>query len=47
MTIRDFKGRIYTVIEIGRITTLLKCEKTGDSVRIRSYDWDEIGFIKQ
>lgn len=47
MTIRDFKGRIYTVIEIGRNSTLLRCEKTGDSVRIRSYGWNEIGFIKQ
>jgi hypothetical protein len=46
ITIKDFKGRIYDVLETGVTTTLLRCVKTGDHIRIRSYGWHEIGFVR-
>jgi hypothetical protein len=46
LTVKDFKGRLYSVIEVNSQSTLLRCTKTGDHVRIRSFDWHAIGFIK-
>ena len=46
ITVRDFKGRLYDVIEHKADTTLLRCVQSGSYVRIRSYGWDEIGFVK-
>jgi hypothetical protein len=44
--VRDFKGRLYQILEVGRDTTLLRCQHTGDMVRVRSYGWDDIGFVR-
>lgn len=44
--IKDFKGWLYQIVDIGHDTTLLLCESTGQYVRIRSWGWDEIGFIR-
>lgn len=46
MIVKDFKGRIYKLMDVGRDTTLLECSLTGAMVRIRSWGWDEIGFVK-
>ena len=43
--IRDFKGRVYKIIEEGMKTVLLECSD-GSRVRIRNYGWNEIGFIR-
>lgn len=44
--IKDFKGRVYNLIEICKDSALLECVLTGDKVRIRSYNWDDIGFVR-
>lgn len=46
MIIKDFKGRLYKLIDIGTATTLLEALADGSRVRIRSWGWDEIGFVK-
>jgi len=46
MKIKDFKGRLYTVIEERNNNTLLKCCATGHRIKIRSWGWDEIGFVR-
>lgn len=45
LTVQDFKGRLYNVLEIGRSHTVLECVKTHDRVQIRSGNWYEIGFV--
>lgn len=44
--VRDFRGCAYKIIEVNLISTLLEEIKTGARIRIRSYGWDEIGFVK-
>ena len=44
--IQDFKGRTYNLIEVDNKTTLLECTETHDRVRIASFGWDKIGFVK-
>lgn len=46
MIIRDFKGRLYKVLDIGVASTLLEVLTDGSRVRIRSWGWDELGFIR-
>ncbi len=46
ITIRDFKGRVYQVLETCNGTTLLQDVKTRDRVRVRAWGWHDIGFIK-
>jgi hypothetical protein len=46
MIIRDFKGRLYKVLDIGSASTLLEVLTDGSRVRIRSGGWDELGFIR-
>ena len=46
VTVIDFQGRPYSVLDIGPFTTLLECNATHEHVRIRNWDWNEIGFIK-
>lgn len=44
MLIKDFKGRMYSLIETTATGTLLQDCKDGSRVRIRNTGWDEIGF---
>lgn len=46
MMIKDFKGRLYKLLEVGHATTLLEDVADGSRVRIRSWGWDDIGFVK-
>lgn len=46
MIIKDFKGRLYRVLDIGMASTLLEMLSDGSRVRIRSYGWDELGFLR-
>lgn len=46
MIIRDFKGRLYKVLDIGAASTLLELLADGSRIRIRSWGWDELGFIR-
>lgn len=46
MTIKDFKGRIYSLIEVRKQNTLLECVKTNERITIRNNEWDSLGFIK-
>lgn len=45
MTVRDFKGRLYRLIEVSHKGTLLEKIDDGSRVRIRNNSWFEIGFI--
>lgn len=45
LTVKDFKGRLYRVLEIGRVYTILECLKTHDRIQIRSANWYDVGFI--
>jgi hypothetical protein len=44
--IKDFKGRLYKVLDIGMASTLLELLADGSRVSIRSYGWDELGFSR-
>lgn len=46
MTIQDFKGRIYKLIELRVNSTLLEDVQTGERVTIRNHNWDAIGFVR-
>lgn len=46
MIIKDFKGRLYKILDIGSASTLLELLADGSRVRIRSYGWDELGFLR-
>lgn len=46
MIVRDFKGRLYKLLEVNRASTLLEALADGSRVRIRSYGWDELGFVR-
>lgn len=43
-TFKDFKGRIYKIIDVSRETILMECIKTGDFIRVRSNDLKDVGF---
>lgn len=44
--IRDFKGRLYNVLDQSPISWLLECVDDGTRVRIRAHSWDDIGFVR-
>lgn len=46
VTIRDFKGRLYNLLETTAAYTLLESVIDGSRIKIRSYGWDAIGFIR-
>lgn len=46
ITIKDFKGRIYNVMEVRRDNTLLECVIDKSRVVIRNFNWDGIGFVR-
>ena len=45
MRVKDFKGRLYNLKETGANGTLMECVKTGDSIRVRNFNWADIGFV--
>lgn len=46
MLIKDFKGRLYKFLECDADSTLLEMLADGSRVRIRSWGWDAIGFVR-
>lgn len=42
---KDFKNRLYILVEVNKRGTVLECDKTGDRVTIRNNNWYEMGFI--
>lgn len=46
MIIKDFKNRLYQVLETNMQYTIAQCLHTGDRVKIPSNGWDKIGFVK-
>lgn len=44
--VRDFKGRLYNVLDQSPVSWLLECVDDGTRVRIRAHSWDDIGFVR-